>query len=99
MTSEQAYAAGSSGARAAGKIREGRGFRISMDSIQDYRFRVRFDKEQYAELQMDEPPPLGGDSAPNASRILAAAVGIASARVCCSVREKPGPASRDFTRK
>jgi organic hydroperoxide reductase OsmC/OhrA len=46
-----------------------------MDQIRDYEFRVKFDKEQFAELWMDEPPPLGKDKAPGASRILAAAVG------------------------
>jgi organic hydroperoxide reductase OsmC/OhrA len=54
---------------------EAPGFTISMDQVRDFQFRVRFDKEQFAELWMDEPPPLGGDKAPNASRILAAAVG------------------------
>lgn len=50
-------------------------FKIEMDRIEDYRFLVRFDKGHYADLQLDEPAPLGSDSAPNASRILAAAVG------------------------
>ncbi len=50
-------------------------FTITIDSISDYEFRVRLDKEQYAELLTDEPAPLGGDKAPNASRFLAAAVG------------------------
>ena len=58
-----------------GNSGEGGRFNISMDCVQDYRFHVRFDKERYADLQMDEPPPLGGDSGPNASRVLAAAVG------------------------
>ncbi len=50
-------------------------FSISVEQINDFEFRVRFDKEQYPNLLMDEPPPLGGDSAPSATRVLAAAVG------------------------
>lgn len=48
---------------------------ITMDQIQDYQFRVKFDREQYPDLLMDEPPPVGKDTAPNPSRLLAAAVG------------------------
>jgi len=50
-------------------------FSITMDQIQGFEFRVKFDKEQFQDLMMDEPPPVGGDTAPNASRLLAAAVG------------------------
>lgn len=48
---------------------------ITMDQIRDFEFRVKFDKEQYPDLMMDEPPPVGRDTAPNPSRLLAAAVG------------------------
>lgn len=50
-------------------------FSITLDRIRDFEFRVKFDKEHFGELLMDEPEPLGGDRAPNAARILAAAVG------------------------
>jgi organic hydroperoxide reductase OsmC/OhrA len=49
-------------------------FTIAVDQIQDYEFRVRFDKEGLPDLIMDEPPPLGRDSGPNPARILAAAI-------------------------
>lgn len=51
------------------------GFSITVDQVEDYEFRVRFDGEHFAELRMDEPPPLGSDKGPNASRVLAAAIG------------------------
>jgi organic hydroperoxide reductase OsmC/OhrA len=50
-------------------------FTISMKQLENFEFEVRFDKEQYAPLRMDEPEPLGKDAAPNASRVLAAAIG------------------------
>jgi uncharacterized OsmC-like protein len=50
-------------------------FAIEMEQIDGFEFRVRFDKAQFGELLMDEPPPLGRDTAPNAARVLAAAIG------------------------
>ena len=54
---------------------ESSSFSITLERVQDYEFLVKFDKAQFQELMLDEPPPLGRDSAPNASRMLAAAVG------------------------
>ncbi len=50
-------------------------FTLHVDQVDGYEFRVRFDKQEHAALTMDEPAPLGRDSAPNPARILAAAIG------------------------
>ena len=50
-------------------------FSISIDQVQDYEFRVKFDNQQLAALTIDEPPPLGNDTGPSPSRLLAAAIG------------------------
>jgi uncharacterized OsmC-like protein len=50
-------------------------FDLRVEQIDGFEFRVKFDKEQFAPLTMDEPPPLGRDGAPNATRVLAAAIG------------------------
>jgi organic hydroperoxide reductase OsmC/OhrA len=50
-------------------------FDIRVEQIEGFAFRARFDKPQFGELALDEPPPLGHDHAPNAARILAAAIG------------------------
>ena len=48
------------------------GFSIELREVEEYLFRVDFGN---SELLIDEPPPLGGGRGPNASRLLAAAVG------------------------
>jgi uncharacterized OsmC-like protein len=48
---------------------------VSMEQIEDYEFKVKFDWDNVAELTMDEPEPVGSRKGPNASRVLAAAVG------------------------
>ena len=54
---------------------EARRFSISLDCIENYEFRVKFDGTPYGDLVMDEPPPLGADKGPNPARLLGAAVG------------------------
>ncbi len=50
-------------------------FSVHLEQVDGFEFRVKFDKEQFAPLLLDEPPPLGRDTAPNAARLLAAAIG------------------------
>lgn len=61
-------------------------FTIAVEQVDGFEFRVRFDKAQYAELRLDEPAPLGHDGAPNAVRMLAAAIGncLAASLVFCA---------------
>jgi uncharacterized OsmC-like protein len=60
-------------------------FSVRVEQIDAFDFLVKFDKEQFAPLRLDEPPPLGHDAAPNAARILAAAIGncLAASLVFC----------------
>jgi uncharacterized OsmC-like protein len=50
------------------------GFKLRIEHVDGYEFRVVFDKETHADLRVDEPKPLGKDSAPNPARLLSAAV-------------------------
>lgn len=63
-------------------------FKLRIEQVDGFDFRVDFDKEQYASLRMDEPEPLGHDSAPNPARILAAAIGdcLSASLVFCLKR-------------
>jgi uncharacterized OsmC-like protein len=65
-------------------------FSLRVEQVDGFEFRVKFDKEQFAPLLVDEPPPLGHDRAPNASRILAAAIGncLAASLVFCLQKAK-----------
>lgn len=48
--------------------------RLSVEQVNDYEFRVRFDGTTLADLRTDEAAPLGADAGPNPARLLAAAV-------------------------
>lgn len=64
-------------------------FAIRVEQIEGFDFVVKFDKAQFAEVRLDEPPPLGHDHAPNAARILAAAIGncLAASLVFCAKKQ------------
>jgi organic hydroperoxide reductase OsmC/OhrA len=63
-------------------------FDLVVRRIDGYEFKVLFDKEQYHELLLDEPAPLGQDAHPNAARVLAAAIGncLSASLVFCLSR-------------
>ena len=48
-------------------------FRVSMEMVEGYRFRIDMNSAQ--EIFMDEPKPLGSGNFTNAGKFLAAAVG------------------------
>ena len=67
-----------------------RSFEVHIERTTGYRFEVRFDKEHYAPIVIDEPSPLGEDSAPNAARYLAAAIGncLSASLLFCATRHR-----------
>jgi hypothetical protein len=49
-------------------------FELTLEQVEDYEFRVRFDGTPIPDLITDETSPLGEDKGPNPSRLLAAGV-------------------------
>ncbi len=50
-------------------------FDVTLDLADGYTFDVDFHQPGVPSLRMDEPPPLGDSQGPNATRVLAAAIG------------------------
>jgi uncharacterized OsmC-like protein len=65
-------------------------FAITVEQVEDYEFRVRFDKPHFPECRLDEPAPIGHDTAPNAARILSAAIGncLSASLLFCARKAK-----------
>lgn len=50
-------------------------FSLAIEQVEGYQFQVNFEKAEAPWLVVDEPPPLGKDTGPNPSRVLAASIG------------------------
>lgn len=48
---------------------------LTLEQRERFQFDVTFDNDSWPVLRLDEPQPLGDDLAPNASRVLGAAIG------------------------
>ena len=71
-------------------------FSVELEQREGYEFVVRFDHPKGSELLLDEPPPLGSEQGPNATRLIAAAVAncLSASLVFClrgKFRQNPGP--------
>ena len=71
---------------------EGR-FTIRLEQQEGFQIAARFDTKRTPDLLMDEPPPLGEQAGPNASRVLAAAAAdcLAASLLYCVFKEEPPP--------
>lgn len=74
---------------------EEQGFELSLEQVEDFEFRVRFDGTAIKDLATDEAAPLGHDAGPNPARLLLAATAncLAASLLFAlrKFRDTPGP--------
>ena len=65
-------------------------FQVDVTREEGFAFRVDFGLEGVDDLILDEPEPVGGETGPNASRVLAAAIGncLSASLLFCLQRSK-----------
>lgn len=70
-------------------------FTLTLEHLEDYEFKVKFDKKILDDMLVDEPPPLGGLAGPNPSRLLAvsAANCLSASLLYCVSRDDVPPGS------
>jgi uncharacterized OsmC-like protein len=78
---------------------EGSRFTITLEHLEEYEFKVRFDWDGVEDLLLDEPVPMGGQRGPNAARLLAAAVGncLSASLIFCLRKAKIEPTGMKTT--
>lgn len=67
-------------------------FSVKLKRSEGFVFHVDFGQEGFTDLIMDEPEPVGGDNGPNASRVLAAAIGncLSASLLFCLQKSRVG---------
>jgi uncharacterized OsmC-like protein len=70
-------------------------FTFTLEQKQDMQFLVKFDSDEFDDLLLDEPEPIGSGKGPNASRILGAAVAncLSASLLFCLRKARQEPAS------
>lgn len=74
-------------------MNESTSFKLELEQLQDYEFRVKFDWPEVPDLLLDEPAPLGGSAGPNAARLIGAAVAncLSASLLFCMRKFKQSP--------